>query len=225
MTKLERYDLDFYETDPRLTLTLLLKTNIHGDIFEPCVGDWAIADLFPRCLTADINPLARAHLYQDARLPESWAPLHHQFDWVVTNPPFSMAAEILPQAMKAARVGVAALLRLSWLEPAKNRKVFLKDRNTMLSDLIIFNPRPQFRTDTRSTDSVTVAWMVWRKDWFGEGTNIQFADRWKDIDPERNSHVEHIRHGTKSYGIWDKPVKPSGYVELPPRIKQARLDI
>lgn len=178
---MKRHNLDFYETDSRLTQTLLdVVGDINGRVFEPCVGDHAIARLFPSCMTADINPETSAHLHQDATLKKSWTPLHHEFDWAVTNPPFSVAHKIIPFALQAANTGIAFLLRLSWLEPTANRGNFLKVYNSLLSNLIIFNPRPHFRPDTNATDSVTVAWMVWRWDYDGTGTKITFADNWKE---------------------------------------------
>lgn len=174
----KRHILDFYETDGRLTQTLIDTVDIKGRVFEPCVGDHAIARFFPRCLTADINPEVKAHLTQDATMLDSWKNLLAAPDWVITNPPFSLANEIVPLAMDAAAVGIAFLLRLSWLEPTKKRADFLQKYNAWFSDLIIFNPRPRFRQDTNSTDSVTVAWMVWRKDFRGTGPNVTFANSW-----------------------------------------------
>ena len=54
------------------------------------------------------------------------------------------------------------LLRLTFLEPCKNRAELLKTYADNLVAVIPVNPRPKFRKDTRSTDSTTVAWFVWR---------------------------------------------------------------
>lgn len=80
-------------------------------------------------------------------------------DWVITNPPFSLAHEILPFALDYARVGVAMLLPLRWMEPTQERQDVLKEypwsAMTVLGD-----PRPSFTEDGR-TDSVTTFWAVW----------------------------------------------------------------
>ena len=54
----------------------------------------------------------------------------------MTNPPFKVAHLILPHAFKAARVGVAFLLRLTYAEPAKGRGALAPAarRSTGMSD-------------------------------------------------------------------------------------------
>lgn len=125
-------------------------------------------DLFP---SSDLlNALPDFAL--DASLPSSW----EQFpvvDWVVSNPPFSIAHEIVPLALEHARVGVAMLLRLSFLEPVKNRVSFLQAHPPTAITVL---PRISF-TDDGKTDSVTCAWLVWHKDeGFAHG-NIRIAAR------------------------------------------------
>lgn len=54
----------------------------------------------------------------------------------------------------------------------------LEQHRHNLSNLIVFSPRPKFRSDTSGSGSVTVAWFVWRKDWTGE-TQIEFLNDWR----------------------------------------------
>lgn len=173
---MSRRPRDFYETDPRLTEALLNRVAISGRVFEPCAGDLAIARLFPDCLTNDIDLMRPTVLHFDATIPAAWP--GNRFEWVVTNPPFGAAAAILPIAYEWAKGGVAMLLRLSFLEPANGRGAWLQKHSEYLSDLIIFNPRPSF-TGNGSTDSVTAAWMVWRKAVAG-GTRVHFVTGWRD---------------------------------------------
>lgn len=97
------------------------------------------------------------------------------FDWVITNPPFSKAHKIVPLAYKYTQTGIAMLLRLSYLEPCSNRAQWLQQHRHNLSNLIVFSPRPKFRSDTSGSDSVTVPWFVWRKNWTGE-TQVEFVN-------------------------------------------------
>ena len=108
----------------------------------------------------------------DASLRSSW----EQFpvvDWVVSNPPFSIAHEIVPLALEHARVGVAMLLRLSFLEPVKNRVAFLQAHPPTSITVL---PRISFTGDGK-TDSVTCAWLVWQKDESHDHGNIRIAGR------------------------------------------------
>jgi hypothetical protein len=98
------------------------------------------------------------------------------YDWIVNNPPFSCAPQIIPLAFQHARVGIAMLLRLSFLEPVENRGTWL---NQYPPTHLIVLPRISF-TGNRKTDSVTCAWMVWRK--HDQGT-ITIAENPKFAQP------------------------------------------
>lgn len=165
---------DFYPTQKRLVDLLLAKVKIEGTVFEPCAGDGAIARHFPNCITNDLHP--REEIATDFTLnaadPDSWL-VFPQCDWVVTNPPFKLASEILPLAFDRASVGVAFLLRLTYLEPTKNRGDWLQEHSDSMTHLIPVSPRPRFRYDTKGSDSVTCAWFVWQKDWSWRDRGIQ----------------------------------------------------
>lgn len=179
-----RQPFDLYTTHSGLTQALLNHVSIAGVVAEPCVGlghmssvletDLSIAHV----ITNDIDPTHTADYHDDARIPEAeiWS---RQIDWVVTNPPFSDAAAILPIAFEKARVGVAFLLRLTFLEPCPNRAKWLKTNSKHMSHLIVFGqPRPSFTGN--GTDSATVAWMVWNKKRFFQGCNTSFVTGWQN---------------------------------------------
>ena len=178
-----RKELDFYETPPPLVEALLSRVQIEGTVFEPCAGDLAIARFFPGCLTNDIDSEKDTNMHLDATHRDMWWKyLNRPNDWVVTNPPFSRAQEILPHAFAWAEKGVAFLLRLSYLEPTAERGQWLHNHRGFLSHIIVFNPRPRFRRNKKgqlATDSVTVAWFVWEKPHnVYIGTDIHFVKGW-----------------------------------------------
>lgn len=169
-----RRPLDLYPTDEAVTLALLARVSPHGRILEPCAGPGAMARVLARhpgvdaVVTSDVDPQHNTDLVADATQPTAvcW---QQRPDWVVTNPPFNVALPILRNAMRSARVGVAFLVRLSFMEPAGqlsgDRGQFLAahaDRQVL--SLVLGNPRPSFTGDGR-TDSVTAVWLVWRRDW------------------------------------------------------------
>ena len=177
-----RRTLDNYPTPGQLTRALLTRVSIEGVVLEPCAGARQIADvlqshaLIERVLMNDINPAYGYDLRDNAADPKAgiW---RLQPDWVVTNPPFNQAMPILANAWDAALVGVAFLLRLSFLEPTNGRSAWLDAHAGYLSDLVVFgSPRPSFTGDGR-TDSATVAWMVWRRRWT-DCTAVQFVTGW-----------------------------------------------
>ena len=104
----------------------------------------------------------------DATKREFWTRWVSSIDFVVTNPPFSLASSILPLAYEHARVGVAFLLRLSYLEPCRDRADWLVQHP--LTKLIVL-PRISFTGD-RKTDSVTCGWFVWIKGDFSQRIEV-----------------------------------------------------
>jgi hypothetical protein len=160
-----RVPLDFYETPAWQTRVLARHVAIRGRCYEPCVGNGAIIDAFEKVpgerywITNDIDPMWPADSHHDATSEAAWHAASP--DWVVSNFPFNVATGIVKRAHAAAHVGVAVLLRLSWLEPTADRRAFLDDNPP---DLLIVLPRTRYNPNSKSVDSVTTAWMVWYTD-------------------------------------------------------------
>ncbi len=159
-----RRENDFYETPIGLTAALFhhLKLQSGQVIYEPCVGDGAILKTLHGCAergmtiySNDINPHKEASFHVDAS--KVWPLLPEiKIDWTITNPPFSLAYEILTTSLSNCP-RVAMLLRLSFLEPAKKRADFLSE---LPPNHLLVMPRVSFTEDGK-TDTMTCAWMVW----------------------------------------------------------------
>lgn len=163
-----RRPLDLYRTNVRQTQALIERVPIAGRIVECCAGPGdmarvlAAAPAVTRVFTNDIDEAHSCHYHSDATDPLAmvWT---LNFDWAVSNLPFGRAPEILPLAFPRARVGVAFILRLSFLEPCPNRAEWLSEHVSYFHGLFTFGqPRPSYTEDGR-TDSVTTAWMIWTK--------------------------------------------------------------
>jgi hypothetical protein len=134
-------------------------------VFEPAAGDGAIANLleefgFLVTLRNDIdNKHEKLNLCLDASREEHWEQLFIRPDYVISNPPWESEAcfSIVRNAKKYAKVGVAMLLRLSWLEPTILREAWLKENPP---DTLIVLPRYSFKQNGK-TDSMTSAWFIW----------------------------------------------------------------
>ena len=165
-----RHPLNFYESPSWFTTELLRHVRLSGVIGEPCVGHGAIASLLnvwphaEHIWTNDIDPNKQAHFHYDATLAESWEKFP-ECDWICTNPPYAeFAAPIIKNAYQKARVGVAAFLLTSCLEPCDDRADFLQQHPP---SLVLILPRFCFRKDKRgtrwATDNVTISCFVWDK--------------------------------------------------------------
>lgn len=76
-------------------------------------------------------------------------------DFIITNPPFSLALEFVVKAVVETRTTTAMLLPLNWLG-TEDRNEFLRHRTP---DVYVLPDRPSFTGC--GTDSVTYGWFVW----------------------------------------------------------------
>lgn len=133
-------------------------------------------------ITNDLDPARVADHHFDARDPMLWSKrfvpqgiytdkideqhfklvLEEQglveIDWVVDNPPFSAAYQILLAARKFVTQGVALHLRLSFEEPTLEREEFITQYPP---DGRLILPRYRFDQTKKGTDSVCTAWLIW----------------------------------------------------------------
>lgn len=173
-----RIDFDYYPTPAWQTDVLMregLARTLRDDydqapvLLEPCVGEGhiirAVNEWVPdaRWSTNDLDPRHEADSHMDAGRDAFWGRpglAKSRPGWVISNPPFSDAVRIIPRAYEAAKVGIAMLLRVTWLEPCEDRKVWLASHPPTWQ---LVMERYSYRQNG-SQDSATAAWFVWVKD-------------------------------------------------------------
>lgn len=188
---MSRHEWDFYESPHWYTTDLLRHIALSGVIGEPCVGGGAIASILQmldvELWTNDLDPRKGAGFHSDATDPVAWMKFPDT-DWVVTNPPFSDAAEIVKLAYNKARKGVVMFLRQTFLEPCENRAEFL-DRFPPTLTLVF--PRYKFRRGESGgwqTDSATISAFVWEKGATSQKTIVRpKSDIWGFHDNPENA--------------------------------------
>jgi len=85
-----------------------------------------------------------------------------QADWIVTNPPFGLAAEFVEAGLRRARRGVAILARMALLESVGRFELFYGDRP--LSVLAPFTERVAMTLGEwrpKASTATAYAWFVW----------------------------------------------------------------
>jgi len=167
---MKRHDFDRYDSPHWFFTHLPNYIKLSGVIGEPCKGSGNISNLLPYASgvgyswTNDLDPTVDAEFNLDATLLDSWEKLPDA-DWIITNPPFTSALPILQNAFDHAKIGVIFFLRLTFMEPTKERGDWLFDHPRYL-DLVY--PRFKFRKDKTgkdwASDSVPMVAMIWRKD-------------------------------------------------------------
>lgn len=186
--------LDRYYTPPHLVDLLLDRLDVEpGHALEPFVGRAAsiagrLADHGHFVETCDVDPGAPAQRHADSFLFDWRAALPDGVDYVVTNPPFTLgsgptastAADAVRTFRPLARRAAAFLMRLTFFEPFSDR-VDLLASDPPHSAIIL--PRARFRSDKTGTDSVGVAWFVWRP-WVARATSTIV------VSPDEVAHYE-----------------------------------
>lgn len=163
----ERRKDDFYRTPAWCVKSILPHLPRFGDVLDPCAGDGAMlmvlreVGILARGFELDEGRgrACRAHGFGcyigDALAADSpW----HAPGVVLTNPPFSLAQEMVERALAEVAPGgtVAMLLRLGFL--ASQGRAALHRRAP--ADVFVLPMRPSF-TEDGQTDQSEYAWFVW----------------------------------------------------------------
>lgn len=183
---------DFYPSETGLTKGLLKaapRITQVDRIFEPCAGRQDIAKVLrketsARVFVSDLTWNDTAP--RDATTDKFWN------YWVqcaspqvvVTNPPFNVAAEILRHSWERCSIGCVFLLPLNFMEPVSSRGGLLDElADHMTLFMPVGSPRPRFRSDTKGTAPISVAWCGWTKEhsWQALGMEppFKFLRNWK----------------------------------------------
>jgi hypothetical protein len=161
---MQRSDLDHYDT-PRYTIQSLLDNHvIKYPALEPCAGYMAIVNMLEdgKVYSMDIDTSMPVQLHCDY-LKREHVPICRT---IITNPPFSLAHEIIEKALKDVGTGgeVIMLLRLNFLGAMKRKQFW---NNTPLKHIYALSKRPRF---IRSGASDEYGWFIWQDGYEGKAT-------------------------------------------------------
>jgi len=176
----ERLPDDTYMTPPAAIAAALdrIPLRVEGTILEPCAGTGnvvrALRERYPgRGIRAiDINSTFAPSLHQWASVVavadfREWAVTYRREmgpkigpGLIITNPPFSIAREILDAAFLVAtpQTQIVMLLRLSFLE-SRARRAWWQDHP--VDGLYPLSERPSFTGDGKTLGQA-FGWFVWR---------------------------------------------------------------
>lgn len=84
------------------------------------------------------------------------------FDWVITNPPFSLAEEFVHKALTIANCGVAILARTVFVESVgRYHRLFSLVPPTKIAQFTERVPMVKGRLDRKASTATGYAWFVW----------------------------------------------------------------
>ena len=162
-----RRDKDLYETPPSV-VSHFLQHHLKGEyqrILEPCCGSGnMVRELRKRYAGAYIQAMDICNINH---IPESTFSLKgidylqyerdYPFDLIFTNPPYSLAQEIITHSIETwPKATVVMLLRLNFLGAQKRHKWWQK---YPASDIYVMSCRPDYTGE--GGDATEYAWFVW----------------------------------------------------------------
>ncbi len=159
--KNERRPTDFYETPEDVTQVLLdyLSISTHYKIWEPACGEGKISKVLKEnnydVLSSDIRDVGYEAAFKFDFLNGS---LKRGQDWIITNPPFSLAEQFIGRCLL--RNGSFALLLKSQYWHAKKRTALFKSCRPKY--ILALNWRPDFLYGERGGNpTMECFWCVW----------------------------------------------------------------
>ena len=169
---------DFYETPYSLTEHLFEREDFDKDlsVCEPACGDGAIVDILNKHWTD------RVFSYDQEK---DFLKEKDKYDYIVTNPPFSLAQEFIQQARKVARKKFAFLLPLSYLHGKKRYDEIFTSDIYKLKTVYVFTRYPMLGDKLRKdgkykTGMMVYAWYVFESTYTGKPT-IEWIDNNDDV--------------------------------------------
>ncbi len=169
----EREKNDFYPTPSIATEELLKRIRLDGVVWEPACGDGAISKILERELGYEIKStdlVDRGYGIGGVDFLKEF----DDVDWIITNPPYSLATEFAKHSLECAR-NVALLLKIQFLE-GKNRYSFFKENPP--KEVHVFSYRLNINKNGVSQKNSTMfcfAWFIWERGWKGT-TNLNWIN-------------------------------------------------
>lgn len=163
--------LDFFPSPPwatRAGAELLLALAPDARVIrDPACGQLHMAgpaaEFFPEVLASDVHPWAPAVEVRDWLDPDAWGD-EPDCDVVFTNPPFPLAADFIRLGLKRARLGVALLLRLAFIEGVGRYPLMTGDAPlTMLAPFSERVPMTLGRWEPSASTATAYGWFFWIK--------------------------------------------------------------
>lgn len=171
-TKLWR-QLEFFPTPPWAARAggelIKLLDPLAEDAWDPCCGQGhmvhGLKDYFRAIHRTDIHDYGWDGLntLQDFTAPERG--IKTKADWVIANPPFSLAGQFVERGLQRARRGVAILQRSTWLSSAGRYRIFFREDDVCVVEAKFFE-RPAMvlgRWEPGASTATDYSWFLFIK--------------------------------------------------------------
>lgn len=121
-----------------------------------------LANYFAEVWESDIERYGRAIPRHDFLF--GGIPSQRQADWIISNPPFRLAAAFISQGIQQARLGTAMLVRTQFLEGVgRFNNLFFPRPPTTIAQFAERVPMVKGRCDPKASTATAYCWLVWEK--------------------------------------------------------------
>lgn len=167
--------LNYFPTPPWATRALLQHVipDAEGVAWEPACGEGHMARVLDEHFTlvhaSDVHDYGcgRVGSFVGSGPDVIPSPADTGFpspDWIITNPPFSLAVEFAERGLGIAREGVALLVRTAWLEGIDRWERLFRDcPPAIVAPFVERVPMTLGRWDPDADTATAYAWFVWRR--------------------------------------------------------------
>lgn len=169
--------LDFFPTPPWATRALIEHVLPGGAsryaqelCWEPAAGEGHMAEVlrerFNLVHASDVHDYGRGYAVGSfVGEGADVAKCPRRPDWIITNPPFNLALDFAQRALREAKVGVALLVRTSWLEGLQRHAELFGPSPPWRVGLFVERvPMVKGRWDPAASTATSYCWVVWRAD-------------------------------------------------------------
>ena len=166
--------LDDFPTPPWATRAMLHESfnderTQHYTCLEPACNRGTMAEplkeMFKHVETSDIKDYGYKGTKVLDFLKRPYEP--ESFDWVITNPPFSLAEQFAKEAWRVSKIGFMLLVRTSFLEGVgRYNNMFYRRPPTGIYQYSERVPMVKGRLDKKASTATSYCWLLWEKNLF-----------------------------------------------------------
>jgi hypothetical protein len=159
--------LDFFPTPPWATRALFeYCVDVAAlPVWEPACGDGAMArtigEYAGAVASSDVHDYGWGHVVHDFLQPFRPHGIGYA-EWIVTNPPFSLAERFVHRGLEVAERGVAMLVRTVFIESVgRYSRLFRERRPAMMAQFTERVPMLEGKLSRTATTATSYCWLVW----------------------------------------------------------------
>lgn len=158
--------LDFFPTPPWATRALIRHViRPGGDVLDPCAGAGHMAETlreqFDKVYSCDIADYGYKLDRNGDFLDPEFKP---RVDWVIANPPFKLAESFILKSLQCARIGVAMMVRTSFVEGSgRYKRLYSINPPSIIAHFVERVPMVKGRYDPDATTMTSYCWFVWQR--------------------------------------------------------------